>query len=60
MSTPADEALRRQTVIRVLHLATVGTGRCPDCQQHAEIFSRRRATPSSAKERCLDCWRSER
>ena len=28
------------------------------CHQRAEIFSKRRTTPSQGKERCLDCWRA--
>jgi hypothetical protein len=60
MSEATDTPLRRQTVLRMLGLAAVGTGRCPECQQRAEIFTRRRGTPGQAKERCLDCWKAER
>lgn len=60
MSERAEEALRRQTLIRVMGLIFAGKGRCAGCQQRAEIFSKRRAPPGSGKERCLDCWRAER
>ena len=60
MSKNPDEALRRQTLIRVMSLLSAGMGHCAGCQQRAEIFSKRRATPGEGKERCLDCWRAER
>ena len=59
MSEAADAALRRQALIRLLDLTALGTGRCPDCRQAAEMFSRRRASPGAAKERCLVCWRAK-
>lgn len=55
-----EEALRRQTVIRVMGLTFAGMGRCARCHQRADIFSKRRTTPGQGKERCLDCWRAER
>lgn len=60
MSERSDEALRRQTLIRVMGLIFAGMGRCARCQQQAEIFSKRRTTPGEAKEHCLNCWRIER
>jgi hypothetical protein len=60
MSEPLEEELRRQTFIRVMRLVSAGIGRCAGCQQQAEIFSKRRTTPTPGKERCLDCWRAER
>ena len=60
MSERAEEALRRQMFIRAMGLLSTGTGRCAGCEQRAEIFSKRRATPGQGKERCLDCWRAER
>ena len=60
VSKNTEEMLRRQVFPRTLNLAAVGIGRCPTCQQCAELFSRRRATPGEAKERCLDCWKVER
>jgi hypothetical protein len=53
------EALR-QTFIRMMNLTFAGYGICPGCTQKQQVFSRRRATPGSGKERCLDCWRTER
>lgn len=60
MSGSSDEALRRQTFIRAMGLIFGGMGRCPGCQQRAEVYSKRRTTPGQGKERCLDCWRTER
>ena len=60
MSESSEEALRRQTYIRVLGLIFIGLGRCSGCHQRAEIFSKRRTSPGPGKERCLDCWRTER
>lgn len=60
MSEPLEEALRRQTLIRVMSQISAGMGRCAGCHQRAEVFSKRRATSGEAKERCLDCWRTER
>ena len=60
MSQNAEEALRHHLLIRTLKLTVVGTGRCPGCQQQAEIFSWQRAIPGVGKERCLDCWKTER
>ena len=60
MSENAEEALPRQTLIRVMGLISAGTGRCPGCHQRAAVFFKRRATPGQRKERCLDCWRAER
>lgn len=60
MSENPEEALRRQTFIRVMSLISAGMGRCAGCHQRAEIFSKRRATPGGGKERCLDCWKAER
>jgi hypothetical protein len=60
MSEHTDEALRRQIVRRTIVLAFVGTGYCPGCHEQKEIFSRRQVTPGPTKERCLDCWRTER
>ena len=59
MSERSEEALRRQTLIRVKGLIFAGIGRCAGCQQRTEVFSKRRAPPGEAKERCLDCWRTE-
>lgn len=42
MSQDSAAALPRQTVIGVLYLATVGTGRCPDWKPQASIAARRR------------------
>ena len=60
MSEPPEEALRRQTCIRMMGLNFAGMGRCAGCQQRAAIFSKRRATPGEGKERCLACWRTVR
>lgn len=60
MSNQSADELRRQTCIRVMRLVFEGFGQCPGCQQRAELFSKRRATPGPGKERCLDCWRTER
>ena len=60
MSEHYEEALRRHTVIRALGLAAVGTGRCPLCHQHTEVFARRSASPGPTKECCLDCWKAQR
>ena len=60
MSESSDEALRRQTLIRMMGLIFAGMGRCAGCQQRTEIFSMRRTTPGVGKERCLDCWRAAR
>jgi hypothetical protein len=54
MSEHADEAERRQHVIRVMGLIVGGMGRCPGCHQLREIFYRRRAI-APTKECCLDC-----
>lgn len=58
MSESREEALRRQTFIRVLGLSFIGMGRCSSGHQRAEIFSKRRTTPGQGKDRCLDCWRA--
>jgi hypothetical protein len=55
MSERSEEALRRQTLIRTLGLVSTGRGRCAGCQQQVEVFSKRRATSSQGKARCLDC-----
>ena len=60
MSEHAEEALRRQTFIQVMSLISAGMGRCAGCEQRAEVYSKRRATPGQGKERCLDCWKCER
>lgn len=60
MSKRSEEALRRQTVIRVMGLIMAGEGRCPGCGQKKAVLSKQRATPGEAKERCLECWRTER
>lgn len=60
MSERSEEALRRQTLIRVLNLISAGMGRCAGCSQRAEVYSKRRTTLAPGKERCLDCWRAER
>ena len=60
MGEAAETAFHRRALIRLLGLAPIGIGRCPDCRQVAEIFSHRRATPGASKERCLECWRSTR
>jgi hypothetical protein len=60
VSQNTEEALRRQTLLRVLGLAVVGTGRCPLCHQQAEVFARRSALPGPTKECCLDCWKAQR
>lgn len=60
MSEPREEALRRQTLIRVMSLISAGMGRCALLAASAAIFSKRRATPGEAKARCLACWRAER
>ena len=59
MNEYADEAERRQHVIRVMGLNVGGMGCCPGCHQFREIFYRRRAI-APTKERCLDCWKGER
>jgi transposase len=60
MSEHLDEALRRQAFIHLMSLIPAGYGICPGCMQKTEVFSRRHATPGEGKERCLDCWRTER
>ena len=60
MSERLDKEVRRQAFIRVMGLVSAGAGCCPGCQQQAEAFTKRRATPGVGKERCLDCWRAER
>lgn len=59
MSGNAEEALRRQTFLRVMDLTLAGEGSCPGCGQKKAVFSKRRAG-GLGKERCLDCWRTER
>ena len=58
MSEPLEEALRRQNFIQAMRLTFAGTSRCVGCWQKKDLFSRRRVTPRSTKERCLDCWRA--
>ena len=61
MGEPDEEALHRLTIIRVMGLAFAGPGRCPDCQQRAEVFARRRGTSGQAlPESCLACWKARR
>jgi hypothetical protein len=56
---PDDEALRRQTFIRTLHLLSTGTGHCPGCGQETELFVKHPSPSGDTKPRCLDCWKAE-
>ena len=60
MSETADEALRRQRFIRMLHLLSAGTGHCRGCEQLRERFVKRKAHSGDRSPRCLDCWKVER
>lgn len=41
MNETDDEALRRQTFIRMLDLTSAGTGHCPGCGQETDLFVKR-------------------
>jgi hypothetical protein len=60
MNQTDEEALRRQTLIRVMGLTFAGYGICPGCLHKKAVFSRRQTIPGIGKERCLDCWKAER
>ena len=57
---PGDETLRRQTLIRLLHLIPAGTRHCYSCGQETECFIKHQARSGDTKPRCLDCWKMER
>lgn len=59
MSEYAEEAERRQHVIRMMGLICGGKGRFLGCKQVREIVSRSRVI-APIKERYLDCWKGER
>jgi hypothetical protein len=56
----ASDALRRQTVIRMLKRISIGVRRCPGCGRETECFVKRKAPSEDTRPRCLDCWKAER